>query len=481
MPRRNLNLLLLIGFISFICYQQAESAHRSRYGRMFETFTEVLGVIERTYLEPTDDRELFQGALQGMVEQLDSYSAYIPPRQAQEFKEDLEGEFGGIGIEVTWDRETRTLTVMSPLVGTPAYEAGVLAGDTIVGIDGHSTEEFTLEDAVRHLRGKPGSTVRLMVLHEGDEEPVEINITRAIIHVDTVLGDLRTPDGWEFFLEQDSRIGYIRVTTFGEHTVAELNAALARLRAGGMQGLILDLRNNAGGLLTEGIAVCDMFIKEGRIVSTRGRNGMLITSADASGQAQYTDFPMAVLVNRFSASASEIVAACLQDHERAVIVGQRTWGKGTVQNVTKVDDGTSLLKLTVASYWRPSGENIHRSEDDDENDKWGVTPNEGFQIELTEEQLVAVIRQRRLRDVLQTSSSDAAAKETPGEAALPDEKASPAGEEGAPDDATTDDATTDEAPTAQAGDAEHVDPQLQRALEYLQQRLSETQQASRAA
>ena len=393
MPRRNLHLLILIVVVSLACRFRAD-----RYG---QTLTFAMGQIDRRYLEEVDRAELFQGAMQGMVDCLaDDYSAFITPSAVNEFQQSLDQKFCGVGMEVSLDPETRQLTVMSPLVGTPAYEAGIRAGDRILKIDGQSTQGPSLKDAVGRMQGEPGEPVVLSVLHPGEEEPVDIEIVRAVIRVDTVAGDTRNADGsWNYFLEGHPDIGYLRINAFGERTADEMRRAMGQLDSEGLKGLILDLRNDPGGLLTAAIEVCDLFIDSGVIVSTRRRDGRIRDRYEATGAAAFGDFPMAVLVNQYSASASEIVAACLQDHGRAIVVGQRSWGKGTVQEIIELGPGQGILKLTTASYWRPSGKNIHRTSDADEDDDWGVIPDEGYQVIVEGEDLTELLRRRMQRDV----------------------------------------------------------------------------------
>ena len=401
MPRLNLRLLVIVAIVSLLCYRQADSAHRSRYGRMLGTFVDVLEQIERRYIEPTDDRELFEAALKGMVGELhDPNSAYYDPHAASQSRAHLQQQFGGIGIEVSFDRKTGQIVVLTPLPGAPAYEAGVLAGDRIVKINDDNTSDFKLEDVTKHLRGKPGTTVRLSVLHEGETEPAELTMRRAIIQTDTVLGDHRRADGdWDYHLEGQSQIGYVRLTLFGKKTTDELRTVLDQLQTGGMRGLILDLRNNHGGLLDAAERTCDLFVPMGRIVSTRGRDGAELKVRDAIGNAPFAKLPVVVLINQHSASASEVVAGCLQDHDRATIVGVRSYGKGTVQDVIPLENGQSELRLTIATYWRPSGHNIHRHLHDTDDDPWGVSPTPGYEVPLTDEQLAAVFKARRQRDL----------------------------------------------------------------------------------
>jgi carboxyl-terminal processing protease len=411
MPVRNLIVIVLASLLSLVCYAKTP---RNRFASLY---AEAVDHVSAHYIEEVAPRTLFEGAMNGMLSNLDPYSQYIGPAAYQEFQENLEQEFGGIGVMVELNPETDRLTVLSPIVGTPAYEAGMMAGDIILEVDGESTEGFGLPDAVELLRGPAGTTVKIQVQHKGDPEPVEMDIVRAKIEVPSVLGDIRLPDGnWSFLLEDNPRIGYIRVITFGDHTVSQLRDALRSIEAAGAEGLILDLRYNAGGLLTAAIETCDMFIDEGMIVSTRGRNATIQKQFEASSPMVIeAKMPIAVLVNKYSASASEIVAACLQDHGRAVVGGRRTWGKGTVQNVITLEMGKSLLKLTTATYWRPSGQNIHRGRNTEEDALWGVMPDDGFDVELTREQEEQIARQRRQRDYIDDGDSTEADDPETGE------------------------------------------------------------------
>lgn len=403
MPRRSLWLILGAVVVSLACYARAD---RNPYGRWF---SEVLETIDRHYVEPVDDQKLFEGALDGMIGKLDEYSAFLPRSRARAFQESLDQQYGGIGIEVSLEGDNRQLTVMSPLVGTPAYKAGVLAGDKIVAIDGESTANKPLHEIVRWLRGKAGESVSISVLREGQEAPLQFDLVRARIKIDSVLGDLRQPDGsWHFLLPGDETIGYVRINSFGETTAADLDAALAGLVAQNARGVILDMRNNPGGLLQSAEQVCDLFLpKDAVIVTTRGRDARVRNEARATGEGKFQSLPLVVLVNDKSASASEIVAACLQDHKRATVVGERTWGKGTVQNVIPLEGGRSLLKLTIASYWRPSGHNIHRLESSQDGDEWGVKPNAGFDVKLDDKATAQLFEERRKRDAIRKPSAGA--------------------------------------------------------------------------
>lgn len=401
MPRRNLHILWLAAIVCLACYAKVD-----RQGRMFVF---ALSEVENRYLEPIDRQKLFEGAMEGLMSRLDDYSAYISPDTLVEFQQTLDQEFGGVGIQILLDPDTKQLTVANPLVGSPAYEAGIRAGDRILRIDGESTQGLSLEDAAHRMRGKPGEAVTLTVLHPDETESVEIEIVRAVIQEDSVLGDTRNADGsWNYFLEGHDKIAYVRINTFGEKTAEELRTVLRDLSKEGLRKLIIDLRNNPGGLLMSAIEVCDLFIDSGVIVTTRGRDGEIRRGIEATGEGPYLDLPIAILVNQYSASASEIVAACLQDHDRAVVVGERTYGKGTVQEIIELEGAQGAIKLTTSSYWRPSGRNIHRTTDAAENDPWGVSPDPGYEVKMDEEALAKLVRWRLGRDVYRSvNGSDA--------------------------------------------------------------------------
>ena len=378
----------------------AAAAPDDDYYELMKVFVDSFEQIERNYVKEVDRRELVEAAVRGMMEKLDPYSNYISPDDLSRFNAVVEQEFGGIGIQVSVDPQTRRLTVMTPLPGTPAYRAGMRAGDQIIEIEGKSTEGFSLEDAVKMLKGKAGDAVTIGILHSGAPKVEQMTIVREIIHISTVLGDTyNADDSWNFMLDADKKIGYIRLTAFSRNSTHELEDALTRLRNLGMKALVLDLRFNPGGLLSAATEISDLFIEEGKIVSTKGRNTEeRVWNAKKSGS--FADFPMVVLVNRYSASASEIVSACLQDHKRALILGERTWGKGSVQNVIELEGGKSALKLTTASYHRPSGKNIHKFPGAKDSDEWGVMPDTDYRIDFSNEELQNYLEYRRDRDVL---------------------------------------------------------------------------------
>jgi carboxyl-terminal processing protease len=367
------------------------------YYELLRLFADTVDQIDRNYVKDISRRKLMEAAIRGMIEELDQYSNYIPPEEIERFRTGVESEFGGIGIRVSV--EDGWLTVISPIYGSPAYKAGMIAGDQIVEIEGESSKGISIDAAVKKLKGKVGTKVNVTVRHP-DGETEEMALERRIVRVETVLGDLRNMDDtWDFLYDDENKIAYVRITAFSRHTTDELKKALKSLAGAGMKGLVLDLRFNPGGLLTSAIEICDLFVSDGKIVSTEGRNAPeRIWNAHKKGT--FKGFPIAVLVNRYSASASEIVSACLQDHHRGVVIGERTWGKGSVQNIIELEDGKSALKLTTAGYLRPSGKNIHKFEGATDKDDWGVRPDKGYTLRLKDEELADLVRARRDRDVL---------------------------------------------------------------------------------
>jgi carboxyl-terminal processing protease len=424
MSRRNLAWLLSISalFALGLAVSHSAPAHDKEY-ELVRLVVDVLTQVRKNYvteIDPDKERKLVEDMINGGLERLDPHSAYINPRDYKQFDKISKGTFGGIGIQLGYDRQNRgQLTVISPMVGTPAYEKGVLAGDLILKIDGKSTENMRISDAVDIIQGEPGKSISLTVLHEGSKDPVDVDITRAEIKVLSVMGDRRladNPKDWDFFIDHANKIGYIRLTNFSETAAKEMKDAVEKLQADGARALIIDLRNNPGGLLKAAVDISDLFLTDGTIVTIKGRNESERTyEAKASGTffLPAEKFPIAILINKYSASASEILSAALQDHGRAVIVGERSYGKGSVQNIIQLnegDQGTGALKLTTASYWRPSGKNIHRFPDSKETDEWGVKPDPGFEVPMKDEERLEYMIDRNQRDVVRGKDGPAPVK-----------------------------------------------------------------------
>jgi carboxyl-terminal processing protease len=480
MPMRNLVSIFLAAIVSYGCYSVA--VKKQGYA---SKFAEVVDLVQREALHEFTDEELFDDAIGGLMGSLDEHSMYFSGRDFEEFDNDLKQQFGGVGMYVDINPANDRLTVMSPIPSSPAQRAGVRSGDIIDEIDGVSTKNMTRNDAVEKMRGPIETSVTVTFLR-GDKQ-LERTLTRKLIPVPSVRGDRRNEDAsWKYFLEGHERIGYVHVIQFGEKTSAELAGILQKLDKT-TDALIVDLRNNTGGYMDSAIEVSDMFLDgKYKIIETRRRGGVLEDEYFTRKGCWYSmNKPVVFLVNRFSASASEIVSACLQDHGRAVVVGERTWGKGTVQNVIPIDRGRSALKLTVASYWRPSGENIDRSVSELRNSQdWGVKPNNGFEIKLTEEQLFDNMRMRNQRSSLLAPdakengvSGSGNSKSDDGNKSAADQNKSDGKSAGAKsgddktsnekngNDQSADDSNPNEIPPLEK------DPVIKRALEYLKNRL----------
>lgn len=399
---RTLWALVLVLMVSPVNAQEKTQAapkpKQDEYFELMQTFVDTFEQVDRNYVKDVDRRKLLEAALRGMIKELDPYSSYIPPEELARFNQQVDQQFGGIGIQVQPDPRTRRILVISPLPDTPAYKAGVRAGDIVTEVEGYDTENMPLSRAVELMKGPPGETVSIKVRHLSATEDEVISMERAIISVKSVLGDKWGKNGsWDFLVDDEQKIGYVRLTQFGRKSAEELAAAIDTLQKQGMKGLVLDLRFNPGGLLSQAVKISDLFIESGTIVSTEGKNTAKRTFS-ATKAGTLPDFPMAVLINRFSASASEILSACLQDHKRAVVIGERSWGKGSVQNVIELESGASALKLTTAGYLRPSGKNIHRFPDSKMTDEWGVHPDD--EIKFSRKELEDYDEYRRARDVL---------------------------------------------------------------------------------
>jgi len=346
-------LVLSIG-IQVEADEEAGSSSESKSSyESLKVFSEVLSLIESTYVEKVSSEKLIEGAIHGLVKTLDPHTSYMSPEVYQEMKVQTSGKFGGLGIEVS--RRDGILTVISPIEGTPAFDAGVQAKDKIVKIEDDSTLDMSLNDAVSRLRGEVGSPVNITILREGLKAPLLVNIVRDIVKVQSVKKKVYHSD-----------IGYIKIRSFSKNTSSDLDQALSYLRNKNVTKLVLDVRNNPGGLLNQAVEVSDRFLgNENFIVYTKGRTEDQNSRFTTHDKIKHVDYPMIILVNGGSASASEIVAGALQDLGRAVILGTPTFGKGSVQTIIPLSDG-SALRLTTARYYTPSGKIIQEN---------GITPD----------------------------------------------------------------------------------------------------------
>jgi carboxyl-terminal processing protease len=347
---RKLGLVFLIVLLAgggFVLWQSGltQAVAATNYEQL-QKFSKIMEMVRRSYVEEVDDETLIDGALSGMLSNLDPHSTYLDKEMYKQMQVDTSGKFGGLGIEIT--AAEGAIRIVAPIEDTPADRAGILAGDLIVKIDDQLTRDMSLPEAVKLMRGKPGSPIVLTIVRNGEHQPLEIRIVRDIIKVKSVKSDFIAPG-----------YAYLRITQFQERTADLLKAdidALKKKAGGTLYGAVLDLRNNPGGLLDQAVAVSDLFLEKGGIVSTKSRTGRNMSFEAKTGD-ELDGLPLAVLINNGSASASEIVAGALQDNHRAVLLGMQSFGKGSVQSVVGLPDG-SAIKLTTALYYTPSGRSI---------------------------------------------------------------------------------------------------------------------------
>jgi carboxyl-terminal processing protease len=351
MLKRKVTIALLIGLLLFAVavawLPGAQPARAETAYKELQLFTDVLSIVRRSYVEEVSVKDLVYGAIDGMLASLDPHSGFMPAAVYREMKIDTRGEFGGLGIEITLKDDV--LTIVAPIEDTPAFRAGLAAGDRILKIDEQFTKGVGIMDAVRLMRGAPGTEVTILVMRESFERPRAFTLKREIIKIKSVKSKT-LEDGY----------GYLRITQFQERTASDLERALGALRkenGGTLLGVILDLRNNPGGLLDQAVEVADLFLEEGLIVYTKGREADAQMEFTARRSGTEPAYPLVVLINGGSASASEIVAGALQDHGRAVILGTSSFGKGSVQTILPIGDEAGL-RLTTALYYTPKGTSI---------------------------------------------------------------------------------------------------------------------------
>ncbi len=368
---------LLIG--ARIYLQSAETAGKDDAYTNIALFTRVLEMVRQDYVDgdKITYQDLIRGAMKGMLSTLDPHSEYMEPTKYNDLRDDTEQQFGGVGIVVSV--KENYVTVIAPMEDTPGFRAGILSGDRILKIDGRTAERISINDAVKRLRGKAGTEVTLTVQRPSTGKTMDFTLKRAVIAVNTV----KDINGLGEFPLIEEKIGYVKLTQFGEKTAGELAKALEKLEKKGMESLVIDLRGNPGGLLDQAVKVCEQFLPRGRkVVTTEGRLPRHMQQFNANGSNPRLKLPIALLVNLGSASASEIVAGCLQDEGRAIIVGEQTFGKGSVQSVLPLPDN-SALRLTTAKYYTPSHKVIHEV---------GITPD--ILVEMSDRDMIDIALKR---------------------------------------------------------------------------------------
>jgi carboxyl-terminal processing protease len=376
----SLLLLAHLGLGVRVYLAEAHAAEREDPYLQLDLFARVMQLIRKDYVdgEGLTYKDLVTAAVRGMLDSLDPHSEFLEPRRYDELKDDTEGEFGGLGVTIS-PQEGR-INIVDVVEDTPGSKAGFMAGDQLVAVEGESVEGWQVSEVVGKLRGKPGTDVRMTTYRPSTKETKEHKLTRAVIPVFTI----RDLNGKRQFNLIEPSIGYVQISQFGEKTSGELEAALEKMSVAGMKALVIDLRDNPGGLLDSAVKICDKFATKNQlVVSTEGRNGAQQAQFRATGRGRYKNLRIAILVNGGSASASEIVAGCLQDLKRARIFGEQTFGKGSVQSILPLQDG-SALRLTTAKYYTPSHKVIHEH---------GITPDSVVPMSDEEERDVQLRRQ----------------------------------------------------------------------------------------
>lgn len=371
---------------------------------------DVMQFVDINYvkaLKPEERRKFIEAAIQAGLRSLDPNSSYMNPQEFSSFKKQAEGKFGGVGVQVVVNRDTKRVTIISPILGTPAFRAGIKPGDEIEAINGEKTTDLNNDDVVGRISGAPGTTVNLTIRRRGTGRRIELTLTREEIHTEAILGDKRDANQkWNFLMDEQNKLGYVRITSFGNNALEELTEAFKSLENQKAQGLVIDLRNNPGGSLETSVKMADLLLDEGEIVRVEGRtHDTRIHQAERAGTffTGPNNIPIVVLVNENSASASEILSAALQDHRRATIIGERSFGKGSVQRLYPMEAGTSRLRLTTSKYIRPNGKNIHKFPDSKEKDDWGVIPD--IEVKLSPMEELDWLIARRDRDIIRDEES----------------------------------------------------------------------------
>lgn len=449
-------IALMVTVLRGFDHSSALAADEKTYESL-KLFSDVLQEIEENYVDKVDTQVLIQNAIKGMVNNLDPHSSFMPPEAFGELQDDTKGEFGGVGIVVALKKGL--LTVISPIEGTPAYKAGIKAGDIIIKIDGESTSDLELWQSVKKMRGEMGQAVVITIVREGTPDPIDYKLTRDIIPMTSVRSATLAPG-----------YGYLWVTNFRDRTADEIKDALTKLESGSvpLKGLIFDLRNNPGGLLSQAVEISDIFLDKGVIVSIKGRSEQQAEFFKANATQDDRKYPLAVLINGGSASASEIVAGALQDHKRALILGTTSFGKGSVQSVKPLRDGFGL-KYTIARYYTPSGRSIQAE---------GIKPDITVEYNLQEDEpekkpspMERMVREKDLKNHLEPGKEDKSGLSDPPKEDKPekDKKRNKPGQSKTKGESKQKKESTESKTSEDLVDIEKLkqDPQVQRALDIL--------------
>ncbi|HBU37907.1 MAG TPA: hypothetical protein DEB70_08885 [Planctomycetaceae bacterium] len=405
MHRRN---LLIFAIVVPGCILACAAQDRTGQGKRF---AEVIYRIDKGYFRNIDSEQLFQAAMEGVFRKLDDRSEFIEPSQLRNYERDFKKEFAGIGVELDAELSSGEIVVVAPVYGGPAWQAGIRSGDRIISVEGIETRGRNLSEIVAQFRGEVGSQVELCIRKQGvglnDRSVIQdVTLSRQNITIESVRGDRRLPSGkWDWWLEGDPNIAYLRISHFSKRTDTEVAALIEKLVfKQPPRGLVIDLRGNSGGILEGGIALCNLFLEDGLIAAvtndrSNNSNGKQLQQKWTATAGQVLKgVPIAVLVDEFTASVAEIVAACLQDHKRATIVGSRTFGNASVQTITTLSSGPGAIRLTTNEYQRPSGTSLNRLSTSTESDAWGVRPDSNFAFSPTRKQLEDWITWRQDRD-----------------------------------------------------------------------------------
>jgi carboxyl-terminal processing protease len=384
-------LILLVGLFGYTKLSgQVVPPKEDEAQKYLRRISKIYELINSSYVRDASAEEVFSSAMKGMLKNLDPYSDYFTVQEFEDFSVAMKGEFGGIGTELSM--EDGILTVITPLEDTPAFRAGILAGDRILEVDGVSTEGLSMAECGKRIRGIPGTKVTLTILHRGVQDTVKFTIVREVIKISSIKQAK--------IIDEKEKIAYLRITSFQEDTIRSFDEAIQKLKAKGMKFLIIDLRFNGGGIMQTAIDLSNRFISQGTIVSMKGKNKESNKTYLADPQkAILSDLPLIILINGSSASASEIFAGAIQDYKKGILIGSRSFGKGSVQTVFPLPDEKAAVKLTIAKYYTPLGRSLHKEKDKN----YGLDPD--ILVEMTPQQEADLLRSRSKEDIIELEPS----------------------------------------------------------------------------